>query len=329
MGLINIWVTYECNMNCRYCYEKEKKREYLDKKLSNKIIEFIQKYQLETGLQINFHGGEPLLNFDIIKNLVIKVKRLYPQTKFSLTTNMLLMTKEIAVFIKKENIKLSVSLDGSESINDKNRIDKKGYGTFKRVIKKLEIVKNEQISFRTRMTITPNTVAELYKNVLILKNIGCDDLVATPDLFDDKWNEDNLQILERELKKIDLYTLNKNNFEFSFYSQQIRTVGKCCGGIEEFNIGCDGSIYICTYAVQNPKYIIGNLDIGLSKEKIIQYQKIFQKDDIECRGCTYMKYCISSRCKILNEILQGEYSKCSPIICSIEHIMMRSYQLLK
>lgn len=134
MGLINIWVTYECNMNCRYCYEKEKKREYLDKKLSNKIIEFIQKYQLETGLQINFHGGEPLLNFDIIKNLVIKVKRLYPQTKFSLTTNMLLMTKEIAAFIKKENIKLSVSLDGSESINDKNRIDKKGYGTFKRVI---------------------------------------------------------------------------------------------------------------------------------------------------------------------------------------------------
>ena len=113
MGLINIWVTYECNMNCRYCYEKEKKREYLDKKLSNKIIEFIQKYQLETGLQINFHGGEPLLNFDIIKNLVIKVKRLYPQTKFSLTTNMLLMTKEIAAFIKKENIKLSVSLDGS------------------------------------------------------------------------------------------------------------------------------------------------------------------------------------------------------------------------
>ena len=197
MALVNIWVTNFCNLNCSYCYEKET---YLKEELLTPTIDFIKKIEDDNALTINFHGGEPLLNFEVIKKIVAQSKLENIFANFSLTTNLLLMNNEIADYVSSNHIYLSISLDGTEHVNDINRIDKNNRGTYKKVIKKLNILKKYNIPFRTRMTVTPFTINYLYESVTHLINIGCKEIVAAPDLFCQHWDEEKISQLSLQLE---------------------------------------------------------------------------------------------------------------------------------
>lgn len=329
MALVNIWITNECNLECKYCYEGKKSNTFLKEEYVTLIVDFITRNSLEDGLIVNFHGGEPLLNFGRMKEIVCSISDKFPDTVFSLTTNMLLMTEEIATFIKERRVYVSVSLDGGETVNDKNRVDKNGEGTYKKVLNKIQILKRNNIPFRTRMTVTPGLVDKLYKSVLFLEEQQCLELVAVPDLFDEKWNDKNIRVLEKQLDEIYNYTKGKPELSFSFYTDKIRKIGKCYGGVYEFNIGCTGDIFPCTYVVGKHEFKIGNLNDGLDLEKINYFQKNFQMDNKDCTGCNYMDYCMTSRCKVLNKVIAGDFLKSPQIICEIENIMKRINMRMK
>lgn len=144
-------------------------------------IDFIKKIEDDNALAINFHGGEPLLNFEAIKKIVAQSKLENIFANFSLTTNLLLMNNEM---------------------NDIKRIDKNNRGTYKKVIKKLNILKKYNIPFRTRMTVTPFTINYLYESVTHLINIGCKEIAAAPDLFCQHWDEEKISQLSLQLDLI-------------------------------------------------------------------------------------------------------------------------------
>ena len=71
--LFNIWVTQDCNLSCKYCYEKEKSKKNMSLQTADTVIEFILKYQTDKTNQVNFHGGEPLLNWDVIEYIIRQI----------------------------------------------------------------------------------------------------------------------------------------------------------------------------------------------------------------------------------------------------------------
>lgn len=323
MALVNIWVTNFCNLNCSYCYEKEKKETYLKEELLTPIIDFIKKIEDDNALAINFHGGEPLLNFEVIKKIVAQSKLENIFADFSLTTNLLLMNNEIADYVSSNHIYLSISLDGTEHVNDINRIDKNNRGTYKKVIKKLNILKKYNIPFRTRMTVTPFTINYLYESVTHLINIGCKEIVAAPDLFCQHWDEEKISQLSLQLDLIYDFLNKIKDANFSFYSEKIKKIGTCYGGIKEFNIDCNGNIYPCTFTVGDKSFVIGNILEGIDKSRLEKFKKYYYKENQACEGCFYQNYCLSSRCKYLNKLLEGDFCKSSSIICAMENVMYK------
>ena len=170
------------------------------------------------------------------------------------------------------------------------------------------------------MTVCPDTVVYLYDSILHLQELKCKNIVIIPDYYNN-WNEENLYILQDQLIKIK-NILGETEIEVTFFDDKpFVKKGKCFGGDEECCIDVDGSIYPCTFAVGNTNMKIGNVVLGIDENRLEDIRKINGMRNPMCDGCTYEKCCISTRCKILNEMLTGEFLQPSPLICALENII--------
>ena len=140
---VTLWVTTDCNLNCRYCYEGiNKTNKIININTIDKSIEFIMNYfnfQDIIEFNLNIHGGEPFLAFDEIKYLVYRFKEVLKNNSinvlYTTTTNATLFNDEIIEFIVNEIPDITISLDGTKSTHDKMRPFKNGKGSYDRVKK--------------------------------------------------------------------------------------------------------------------------------------------------------------------------------------------------
>ncbi|MCM1234923.1 MAG: 4Fe-4S cluster-binding domain-containing protein [Ruminococcus flavefaciens] len=328
MKLYNIWLTRRCNLRCKYCYEGEKTShaDFLEDYMEN-LLSFIQeKSKNEKVINVNFHCGEPLLRFEILKKICNSLNRIEQKVFYSMTTNALLLNQEILDFIIKNKFELSVSVDGIEFAHDLNRIDVKGNGSYKYVIQRLKKVLECEIEPRIRMTVCASTIPYLYEGVKTLKDMGCCNIVAAPDFCDLLWTEQDIEKLKKQLFAIEK-KMQDDNFSFTFYDNNpVIKKGRCKGGIEQSCIDVNGDIYPCTFAVDNPQFCIGNIKNGIQDEIVDILTEINQKGNPVCSGCTYEDYCISTRCKLMNQMITGNCLTPSPVICALENLV---YQMKK
>lgn len=329
MGLVNLWVTNQCNLNCMYCYEGSKKDKIFQQEYVEPLILFIKEFAMEVPqeeLMINFHGGEPLLNFDMIRTVVKRLKQENMRANYSFTTNGLLINEYMVQFIKENDIYLSISLDGGKEINDKNRVDYAGNGTYDRVMKQIALLKDYGVSYRTRMTVIPETASQLFDSVITLIEQGCTNLVAAPDLFAKTWNDQLLKTLEQQLIQVYDYVAIMEEVDFVFYMNEIKKKGFCDGGIREFSVDADGAVYPCTYVVGEQKHKIGSIFSGIHKEIVDEFISIYSKNNENCSGCSYSQFCMANRCKFLNYLITNQYLVGPDIICEIENMMLRLHK---
>jgi uncharacterized protein len=336
---VGIWVATACNMQCSYCYEgTEKTNGLMDSNVADQVIRFIMERfeylhkQNDNKLVIEFHGGEPLLNFEIIKYITEAFKNIFKSRSelllFGITTNATLLSHNIAIYLV-ENFKfgISISIDGDKSNNDLNRklySEKSSYDTIKPKIIDLLKIKPD---IRARMTITPATVRNLSKNIEHLAHIGFKTIVSIPDFFDNTWDKDNMETLLREMQKTkEFYLKNKITnplLSISLIKGKSFKKTSCTGGLTSYHIDPVGNIYPCSYVVGNSEFIIGTLSGSLDKKKLDEiFSYSFQPNAI-CNGCSNYNCCSASRCKIINKIMTGDYNRPSAIICAVENISHR------
>ena len=137
-----IWVTTNCNLNCKYCYEgSDKPSLNLSEETANEIIKYIVndfKNNTDAELIINFHGGEPFLNFKAIKYIIENLKMIYKNSNISLeflaTTNMTILNNEILELIKKDIKDITISIDGTKKTQNLMRPFKNGTGSYDIVV---------------------------------------------------------------------------------------------------------------------------------------------------------------------------------------------------
>lgn len=326
--LFNIWVTNACNFRCEYCYVPQYENN-IDHVTADNIINFIEKsvYNTEDEIIINFHGGEPLLNYKIIRYIVESANKKLADKKvlYGMTTNGFLLTEDISKFIAKNfKYNLSISLDGTKEVNDLNRKFINKQGTYDSVIEKFLYLKKLEPDVRVRITYNPDTVSYLFESVQHIVKLGFRNIVAVADYSDNNWNDTHVDELSRELTSIFELYANDNSVDINFISDDItRKKGRCNGGKTSINININGDIYPCTWTVGNKDFKIGDIYKGIMTdevEKLLEHSLILNE---ECNGCGLYAACIGNRCRMINKVITNDYNKVPVFRCEYNRLIYR------
>lgn len=319
-----IWVTGNCNLSCKYCYVEDMKNKInFSANYIPNLISFINKTYSYENIQINFFGGEPLLNFNVIKNIIdaLEKKNIF-DIEYYMTTNGLLLTDEILKYIANKGIKISLSWDGTKKVNDSNRIDKDGCGTYDRILSAYNmLIKYNIRGVRVRATFNSYTVDSLMQSIDNFCNVDNDiSVIFVPDYFDNMWTEKKI---EKVYECINIISKNKKYENISILGDKSLQKGRCNGGQGNYHIYADGKIYPCSFVVNKEQFIIGDLINGLDNKKISGLSENYYKNLSYCSGCDYEEYCLSYKCRYLNWSLTGDLNCASEVVCQFENLKMK------
>ena len=291
---LTIFPTLDCNFRCSYCYETLQKIKMSDETLDD-IITFIKKHKYIEEIYVTWMGGEPLLEFDSIKRLSMKILDIGIPYDASLITNGFLFNEDIIKYLPSLKISnVQITIDGLENIHDSRRMLSNGKGSFKTIVKNIHSIFNinNKLPIHIRVNIDKNNEDEFILLHQFLKSEFEDyPIYIVPAFVDDITNKNNKCNLDR-LKQINFLTklYSKYNFkDFSFYPQNYN--GECgIRNINSYNIGPSGEIYKCWNHVGNKDDVIGyiNQENWINPMKWITY----------IVGCDPMKDNECLKCKI-------------------------------
>lgn len=327
--LFNVWVTNACNFGCKYCYVLEYERN-ININMADDILRFIHcNVREEKEAIINFHGGEPTINFKIIKYMVESLDEMFgDKVLYGMTTNGSLLTQDIIEFIAEKFIyNLSISLDGTKEINDANRRFRNGTGTYETIINHFLSLNKIRPDVRVRMTYNSDTICELFNSVRHIVDLGFKNIVAVADYTDKNWNDHDVDILQVELEKIFNFYFYNNQVDINFISDPMtKKKGLCNGGKSSINIDIDGNLYPCTWVVGNVDFVIGDIYKGIDNKKVQQLHNHSMVINKDCKGCNLYECCIGVRCKMINKIITNDFHQAPIFQCQYNNI---NYQLQK
>lgn len=304
---ITLQVTKDCNFKCRYClYANDTKVERNHEKINmrwdiaKKSIDFLYDHSKDSNIiTISFYGGEPLLNYDLIKKVVEYSKSLYCTKKieFLMTINGSLLNDEIIEFIVKNNFMLTISIDGPENIQNRHRkFLSTGNNTFDKVFENILKIKEKYIDyFISRVYFLPvYFLDEDYNNILkFFKDLGV--------------SRENLIIKQATLNGIDYIENGVSNYNntdklwmedlLTIYKDKsiIKSVwhhnGPCVPGVKRLFIDTSGNFYPCEKFSEQENALIGNLIDGLDLNKIREYLNIGKLTENDCKTCWASRFC--------------------------------------
>lgn len=329
-------VTQSCNLRCEYCIYSENNasrhgRQHRDAVMSYdkavQIINFFMEHSRNKVI-IGFYGGEPLLAFDLIKKIVQYIHSAFPERKveYSITTNGTLLNNEIIEFFIREKFQMTLSIDGSKEIHDKNRHFQSGRGSFDVIVQKL--TKLEQTFPKFFENVTTNTVINPEYNVnnyidffndnVSLKNMhhrlsglsdaGIDDIYVYKEDLKIAMAKEEIYAMANmlgwfakdfELKEYfppymsDLIQKHAILESGEFISKSGHPGGPCIPGVKRCLVNIDGDIFPCEKAIENQEMVIGNTEQGFYLEKVKQFMNIGTLTENECKNCWAFLLCSS------------------------------------
>lgn len=175
--------TEGCNLACSYCFEKDMLgRKRMSPEVARRAIDLLFDYSRdETNLRITHFGGEPTLNFSGIQAATEYAERKAAACRksvaFDMTTNGVLLDDEMINYLSEHRIRILLSVDGLEASHDRYRLDKKGRGTFKRVLEAMSAIKKKQPWIGVKMTVMPQNVDGLFEDVVGLHKLGANQFI--------------------------------------------------------------------------------------------------------------------------------------------------------
>lgn len=305
---IILLVAQDCNLRCSYCYADEGKYNNsgtMDFAIAKKSIDFLIHKSESEKLGICFFGGEPLLNFKLIKEVVdychTKEKETNKKFGFSMTSNGTLINNEIEEFIIKNNIKLQISIDGDEKTHNSNRYYADKSGSYKTVLKKTKCLREKRL-LDARATITTKEL-DLVHTYDFLNSIGFNQVALSPafnllnakeydmmaDAFIDFYLNFEKRIKEKKYEEV------KNNVMFmsqlrDIHNSKIRTTA-CGAGNNMYAIDINGDIYPCQRFVGSKKVILGNVFEDDNRQQDFS-KKTLLNNFKKCSNCWIHNLCV-------------------------------------
>lgn len=310
-------VAHDCNLRCSYCFASEGDfgcgRELMPLETAKKSVDFLIEHSGKIkNLEMDFFGGEPLMNWNVVKETVKYARSLEKEYnknfRFTLTTNGILLDDEKIDFINEEIYDVVLSLDGRKEINDKYRITKTKKGSYDIVLPKFQklISRRGNKSYYVRGTYTKDNL-DFTKDVMHLYGLGFKNISMEPVLCDKNFassvNKEDINRVLAEYENLcrELIKMKKSGKEINFFNFNIDLdKGPCvlkrlkgCGcGNDYVAITPNGDIFSCHQLVGENEFKMGNVNSGTFDDNIKKRflnTSIYHKE--KCRNCWVKFYC--------------------------------------
>lgn len=337
-------IAHDCNLRCKYCFASTGDfgvgRKLMDYDTGKAAIDFLlEKSCNRKNLELDFFGGEPLMNFDVVKKVVEyarkKEKEFGKTFRFTITTNGILLTDDKIDFINKEMSNVVLSIDGRKEINDRMRVRVDGTGSYDAIIDKyISLVSRRDKSkdYYVRGTYTKYNL-DFSNDVIHLYERGFDQVSVEPVMGSET---EPYVITEEDLDKINneydilvdkLSEIRENGgfcnfFHFMLDLNQgpcaIKRLRGCGSGNEYVAVTPEGDIYPCHQFVGIEKFKMGNLHdktFDMSIKNMFARTHIYAKED--CKDCWAKFYC-SGGCNANNYLYEGDILKPHKLSCKIQ-----------
>ena len=310
-------IAHDCNLACRYCFAEEGeyhgRRALMSYEVGKKALDFlIANSGSREHLEVDFFGGEPLLNWDVVKRLVeygrSQEEAHHKKFRFTLTTNGVLLNDEIMDFCNREMSNVVLSLDGRKDVNDKMRPFRNGSGSYDLIVPKFRKFAESrgQMNYYVRGTFTRNNL-DFADDVLHYADLGFQQMSMEPVVADPSEDyairEEDIPAILKEYDKlaVEYIKRKKEGRGFNFFHFMIdlkagpcvaKRMAGCGSGTEYLAVTPWGDLYPCHQFVGNEKFLLGNVDTGVVNLEVRDEFKlcnVYAKES--CKDCFARFYC--------------------------------------
>jgi len=338
-------VAHDCNLQCEYCFAEEGEyhmagaRGLMSADTGKKAIDFlVQNSGKRRNLEVDFFGGEPLMNFDVVKEIIGYARTLEAANnkhfRFTITTNGVLLSDEILAYVNDNMDNIVLSIDGRQSVNDRVRRRKGGQGSYNLIVPKFQHAaeSRQQDNYYVRGTFTRYNM-DFAEDVLHLAALGFKQISVEPVVGDSKlaytFQHEDLPILYAEYERLAQEMLARKGTpeDFNFFHFMIdlsggpcvakRLVG-CGAGTEYLAVTADGAFYPCHQFAGLAEFKMGDVDAGITANELrSEFERchVYAKDD--CRECWCRFYC-SGGCAANAYMTNGSIFKPYEIGCELQ-----------
>ncbi len=310
-------VAHTCNLNCEYCFASQGKyqgeRAVMSFEVGKRALDFlVENSGSRRNLEVDFFGGEPLMNFDVVKQLVAYARSIEKQKnknfRFTLTTNGVLIDDDVIDFANKEMSNVVLSLDGRKEVHDRYRVDYAGNGSWEKIVPKFQkLVKARGgKGYYMRGTFTHQN-PDFLEDIKTMLDLGFNELSMEPVVCakgdkNELTEKDKAIVFEQYEKLAELMLeKDKEGKPFTFYHYMIdltggpciyKRISGCGSGTEYMAVTPWGDLYPCHQFVGDENFKLGDIYNGVTnKEKQNEFLNCNLYSRKECRDCWAKLYC--------------------------------------
>ncbi|MBQ9086494.1 MAG: thioether cross-link-forming SCIFF peptide maturase [Clostridia bacterium] len=310
-------VAHTCNLNCSYCFASQGKyhgeRAVMSFEVGKRALDFlIENSGTRRNLEVDFFGGEPLMNFDVVKELVAYARRVEKEKgkifRFTLTTNGLQINDDVIEFANREMSNVVLSLDGRKEIHDRYRVDYAGNGSWERIVPKFQKLVEARggKNYYMRGTFT-HANPDFLKDIQTMLDLGFTELSMEPVVCaagdPSELTADDLPIVLEQYEKLAelMIQRRREGRPFTFYHYMIdlsggpciyKRISGCGSGTEYMAVTPWGDLYPCHQFVGEEKFCLGNIWDGVTNtatQKDFASCNVYARPD--CADCWAKLYC--------------------------------------
>jgi len=312
-----IHIAHSCNLNCSYCFASQGKyhgeRALMSFEVGKQALDFlIANSGTRRNLEVDFFGGEPLMNFDVVKQLVAYARSIEKQHnknfRFTLTTNGMLIDDDVIEFANNEMSNVVLSLDGRKEVHDRFRVDYAGNGSWERIVPKFQKLVKERggKNYYMRGTFT-HANPDFLEDIKEMLRLGFDELSMEPVVCapDDPpaLTEEDFEIVCRQYEQLAelMRERRRQGKPFTFYHYMIdlkggpciyKRISGCGSGTEYMAVTPTGELYPCHQFVGEEQFKLGDVWNGVTnvkKQDEFGACNVYTRE--ECKNCWAKLYC--------------------------------------
>ena len=310
-------VAHTCNLNCSYCFASQGKyhgdRAVMSFEVGKRALDFLVEHSgTRRNLEVDFFGGEPLMNFQVVKDLVAYARSIEKEKgknfRFTLTTNGMLVDDDVIEFANKECHNVVLSLDGRKEIHDEFRVDYNGKGSWETIVPKFQkfVEARRGKGYYMRGTFTHRN-PDFLKDIQQMLDLGFSELSMEPVVCAEgdpsALTEEDLPIVMEQYEKLAELMLQRDEEgkPFTFYHYMIdltggpciyKRISGCGSGTEYMAVTPWGDLYPCHQFVGEEKFRLGDIWEGVTNHAIqCEFANCNVYAHPECRDCWARLYC--------------------------------------
>lgn len=347
-------IAHDCNLACKYCFAEEGeykgRRGLMSYEVGKQALDFlVASSGNRRNLEVDFFGGEPLMNFEVVKELVAYGRQLEKEHnkrfRFTLTTNGILLNDEIMDFLNKEISNVVLSLDGRKEVNDFMRPSRNNKGSYDLIVPKFIKLADSrnQTNYYVRGTFTHNNL-DFSEDVKHLADLGFKQIsvepVVAPESESYAITEEDLPVLFEEYDKLARFMLERKREGrgFNFFHFMIdlsggpcvaKRLSGCGSGTEYLAVTPWGDLYPCHQFVGQEEFLMGNVFEGIKNTALRDEFKacnVYTKE--KCRSCFAKFYC-SGGCAANSYNFTGSINDTYDIGCQLQKKRVECAIMLK